>query len=287
MKREYQRRPQNESGKQDNQQVLVDALAAALVNVMQNPQASQMREPAMNNNYRGSIDMMALFYHILSKIRYVIAAALLGAILVGSYGIFLVTPVYEATSKLYIMSQNDVAVSLSDLQIGALLTMDYQEVFKTWEVHEMVREELGLDYSYKDMQGMMRVYNPEDTRVLYITVTHEDAQVATDIANAYANSAKQFILQTMDAEEPNVFSIALVPSIATGMSKTRYIILGFVLGTVVSLAALFLHFVLDDRPRTPEDISKAAGIPTLSVIPKESRVAAQRKKTANRGGGKR
>lgn len=57
--------------------------------------------------------------------------------------------------------------TMADLQLGTALTSDYQEVFKTWEVHEMVIEELGLPYSYKEMQSMLTVSNPEDTRVLY------------------------------------------------------------------------------------------------------------------------
>ena len=40
--------------------------------------------------------------------------------------------------RLYIMGQDSSSI-LADLQIGSYLTKDYQEVFQTWEVHEMVR----------------------------------------------------------------------------------------------------------------------------------------------------
>ena len=156
------------------------------------------------------IDLVELMYHILAKIKWVIIAALIGAMLAGVKAFVLDVPTYKATAKLYILGRDSVAV-LSDLQIGTLLTSDYKEVFKTWEVHEMVREELELDYSYGRLQSMLEVANPDDTRILYISITHEDAQLATDIANAYAKAAKQFIQQTMDTKEPNVFSLALEP----------------------------------------------------------------------------
>ncbi|MBQ8617808.1 MAG: hypothetical protein IJ418_09925 [Clostridia bacterium] len=270
MRREYQRQARRTDDSRTDQQLIVDVLSTALVKAAQNVQTHEAPATKAANNYRSSIDMMELLYHVLSKIKYIIIAAVIGAIVAGSYAYFLLTPKYEATAKLYIMSQDDVAVSLSDLQIGALLTMDYQEVFKTWEVHEMVRQELELDLSYVDMQDMLKVTNPEDTRLLYITVTNSDAQLATDISNAYAAAAKKFILQTMDAKEPNVFSIALVPSVATGMSNTHYVLMGFILGTAMALCVIFLHFVLDDRPRTPEDIMRAAGISTLAIVPKEN-----------------
>lgn len=263
MSRDNKGRQDNRPLSMEEQQALIEALSAALLN---NAQAGQA---AASDEYDSSIDLMELFYHILSKIRYVIAAALIGAIIAGIYAVAFVTPMYKATSKLYIMSQDNVAVSLQDFQIGNLLTLDYQEVFKTWEVHEMVRTELNLNYTYSQMQKMLTVSNPDDTRLLYITVENADPQLASDIANAYGRAAKEFITQTMDAREPNMFSIALVPSQASSMGKSRYVAVGFVLGTALSLGAIFLMFVLDDRPRTPDDIRKIAGIPTLAVVPKD------------------
>lgn len=220
-----------------------------------------------------SIDLMELFYHVMGKIKYVILAALVGTLLAGCYAFFLATPTYQATSKLYIMTQDGITLDMADLNIGAALTMDYQEVFKTWEVHEMVRSMLQLDYSYTQLQSMLTVSNPNDTRLLYITVRNSDAQLATDLANAYATAAKTFIYQTMETAEPNDFSIALVPSNATGMSKTRYLMLGFIMGVVLSGAIIVLQFIMDDRPHTPDDITKVAGIPTLAVVPREPGVA--------------
>ena len=215
------------------------------------------------------IDLVELMYHILAKIKWVIIAALIGAMLAGVKAFVLDVPTYKATAKLYILGRDSVAV-LSDLQIGTLLTSDYKEVFKTWEVHEMVREELELDYSYGRLQSMLEVANPDDTRILYISITHEDAQLATDIANAYAKAAKQFIQQTMDTKEPNVFSLALEPATAIGMSKTKTVAMGFMLGITAALCIIVLRFILDDRPRTPDDIQSSAGIPTLAVVPHHS-----------------
>lgn len=48
------------------------------------------------------------------------------------------------------------------------------------------------------MQSMLTVSNPEDTRVLYITVTYPDEKMAAEIANSYAEAAKTFIIKNMD-----------------------------------------------------------------------------------------
>lgn len=231
-----------------------------------------------NGSHMGSVrEPVEFVYLILSKFKYILLAGVLCAILAGTYAFFIMKPTYAATSKLYIMGQDSSSI-LADLQIGSYLTMDYQEVFKTWEVHEMVREELNLPYSYKDMQAMLKVTNPSDTRVLYITVKNTDPNLATEMANAYAKAAKKFILETMDSEEPSTFSVALVPGTATGISRTSYVAIGLLAGTALAIAVILFKELLDNRPRTTEDIAQYADIPTLAIVPSTAAKLKQRKR---------
>ena len=229
-----------------------------------------------------SINLPALFFRILENLKYVVLAAVLLAVLGGLYGRSFVTPMYSATAKLYSVGQTESSLNLSSLQIGTVLTLDYQEVFKTWEVHEMVRQQLGLNYSYAQLQSLLTVTNPDDTRVLYITVQHPDAQLASDIANAYANAARTFILETMDGEAPNLFSIALVPSAPVSVSRSSYMMIGFILGTILSLGVITLLFVFDDRPRNPDNVEDFTGLPTLAVVPAMENTKRKPNKTSRR-----
>ena len=248
-----------------DQQVLVDALAKALVSVSQEKKEGNAPRPEVR-----TIDLVELMYHVLSRIHYVLICALVGAIIMVVLAASALA-VYSAPAKSYIVGSQGATINVSDLQLGSMLTMDYEEVFRTWEVHEMVRSQLGVDYTYSQLQSMIRISNPEDTRILYITARHSNAQMAADIANAYASAARTFILQTMDAEEPNLFSVALVPSVASVVSKASNAVKGFMLGAVLAVGVIVLLFVLDDRPRTPEHIQQAADIPTLAVIPSISK----------------
>ena len=255
-------------------------LFAEILSRMDNQtKASQTRQNQRAGNAAQeaqTIDLVELFYYLLSKLHFIVLGMLLGGLLLGVYASSNVVPIYTATSKLYIMGQTGNNI-IYDLQIGSVLTMDYQEVFKTWEVHQMVNEQLGLDYSYSQLQSMLTVENPEDTRVLYITIRNTDAQQAADIANAYATAAKKFITQTMATDEPSTFSIALVPSVAGGTSVTGYVTRGILLGTALAGGILVLIFLLDNRPKSPEDILRYANIPTLAVIPKHPELSGDKK----------
>ncbi len=222
-----------------------------------------------------SIDLIELFYYLLSKLRFIVLGMVLGGMLLGIYGGLLVTPIYEATSKIYIMGSTGSSI-LTDLQIGSALAQDYQEVFKTWEVHQMVNESLGTSYGYTELEKMVAIDNPDDTHIISITVSNPDPQTAADIANAYADASKTFIARTMDTDEPNTFSYALVPTKASGISTTGYIIRGILLGTVVACVWLVLNFLLDSRPKTPEDIMRYANIPTLAVFPANPNLSGDR-----------
>ena len=247
---------------------LVSAVTATVLQTLQAtghlPEGTQV--PDRNQQEPTTIDLIGLFFFILEKFWVVLVGAVLCAVLMGVTSGNSVTT-YSATSKLYIVNPNGAGVNIADLQLGTVLTLDYQEVFKTWEVHEMVIEELDLPYTYEQMQSMLSVANPEDTRILYITATSTDAKMAADIANAYAKAAKRFIINTMRGEEPSDFSIALEPSIGRTVSKGKNVIIGFMVGSVLAAGLLTLLFVLDDRPRSPDDIRRFGGIPTLAIFP--------------------
>lgn len=226
-----------------------------------------------------TIDLMGLFFFVLEKFWCVLLSALIFTAFFG-WNASRAVPTYTATAKLYIVNPAGSGISIADLQLGTVLTMDYQEVFKTWEVHEMVREELQLPYSYAAMQSMLTVTNPEDTRLLYITVVNTDAQLAADIANAYARAAKEFIMNTMKGEQPSDFSIALVPGTAYVTSRTQSMLMGFMVGSVLAVGLLAVIFVLDNSPKTPEDIEKNAGIPTLALLPVEKKRSTTERRAA-------
>ncbi len=213
------------------------------------------------------IDLMELFYRLMENIKKIIAAGLAGMIILGIYSFILATPMYEATCKIYVMSASDSAINLSDLQIGSYLTSDYQEVFDTWEVHQKVIEELGLDYSYEKLGQMLQISNPGDTRILYITVTSDDPQEAMVMANKYAEVASSYIALTMKTDEPSILSSALLPEAPVSPRKGLNLALGLLLGVLVMSAIVIIQFLLDDKVKTAEDIRKYIDMPTLAVVP--------------------
>lgn len=248
---------------------------------MQNT-VNKKRMDAQQNAPEAEIDLVELMYRLLEKWAIIVLSCILGAVIACAYTLFMVTPQYTATSKLYVVNSKDSAINLSDLQIGNYLASDYMEVFSNWHVHEMVLERLGLPYSYKQLSNMITVTNPNDTRILYIKAVSPDPQEAKDLADTYAEVAREFIAVKMDTEQPNIFEEALLPTAPSSPNKTKNVLLGFLLGMVVSCGIIILQFLMDDRLRSSDDIEKYVQLPTLGMMPKQNKKASKARTASNK-----
>lgn len=223
------------------------------------PQPLERQEP--------EIDLLELLSVVMANIRWVIAAILAGAVLAFLYTQYFITPMYRSTGSIYVVSSKDAVVSLSDFQVSNFLTSDYEKVVYTWEVLQTTTENLGLPYSQEELRKMITVINPQNTRILEITVQSSNPGEAARIANELMVVVSNFVGSVMETEKPNILSEAKVPIERYSPSKTRNTLLGGVLGGSLSLLAIFIVFMLDDKVKTPDDIQKYAGMPTLAIVP--------------------
>lgn len=216
-----------------------------------------------------TIDLLELLYALLGKWREIAAATVACALIAAIGVLFFVTPKYQASSTIYVISRKDSAINISDLQIGTALTDDYIQVFHMWEVQEKVISNLDLPYTYNQLDKMLSVTNASNTRMLKITVTSESAQEAADIANEYATVVRDYIAKKMATDKPSIMSTALVPTVPVSPNKTKSVLLGALLGFAVSAGVIVVITLLDDTYKTTEDIKKYTGLVTMAVIPLE------------------
>lgn len=215
-----------------------------------------------------TIDLVALFYLMLGHIWQILFCLVLGAILAFAVTYYLIKPQYTASSKMYILSaSNDSVVNLSDLQVGAQLTKDYQELLLSRPLLEDVVENLNLPMSYSQLADMINITNTNDTRILKITVTSIDPQQAADIANELVNQAIIYLPRIMETDPPNVVETAIVPTHKSSPSYSKNTMLGGLLLVVLYCGILVVRFLMNDTIVTPDDIERTFGVQPLAAIP--------------------
>ena len=228
-------------------------------------QRKQQPNAALPANAR-MIDLTDLVYHLAAGWKIIVCAALICAVLAGVYTVYFVTPLYRATSILYVLSPESI-LNISSLQLGTALTSDYIKVFDMWEVHETVISNLNLDYTYAQLRENLTVTNSAGTRMLDISFTSPSPAEAAAIANEYAKVASEYIQETMSTDKPNIMSMALEPANPVSPSRTRNILLGFGGGAVLAAVYLTIRFLTDDKIKTSDEIRDCVGLVTLAVVP--------------------
>lgn len=159
----------------------------------QMPPPNKVNSPQPGNGDEETIDLLELLYALLGKWREIAAATVACALIAAIGVLFFVTPKYQASSTIYVISRKDSDINMSDLQIGTALTDDYIQVFHMWEVQDKVISNLDLPYTYSQLDKMLSVTNASNTRMVEITVTSESAQEAADIANEYVTVVQDYI----------------------------------------------------------------------------------------------
>ena len=214
-------------------------------------------------------DLLELLYVLRKNIVTIILAALIGTAVLGAYSFLIAKPVYESTSKLYILSQSTSLTSFADIQISNSLAKDYEEMIFSRPVVMQVAKNLNLDYDYEELKEMMSISNPADTRCLNIVCQDTDMQEACDIANEFATVAKRQISDIMDTDEPAIYEDAIANEEPIKPEKLKNMIIGFLLGLIIACGVIIVRYTLNDSIKSEEDIEKYLGLNTLAAIPNE------------------
>ncbi|WP_298022612.1 YveK family protein [uncultured Dysosmobacter sp.] len=231
-----------------------------------------MEKQEMQQIEEQEIDLLEVFYVLWRNVWVLIVALLAGAVAAGLITVFFITPQYEATSIIYILSKTTSITSLADLQIGSQMAADFQIIATTREVLEPIREEYDVRGEFEDYESFVEcvdVENPANSHMLQITVTYPDAFLAAQISNAIADQLKVQIAEVMSTDLPSTVERAVMPEEPASPNLLINFAVGGLLCFAAAAAALLLRHFLDDTIKDEEDVAKYLGLNTLAAIPLE------------------
>ena len=207
---------------------------------------------------------------------------LAGATIAALITYYLITPVYTATAKMYMVSSSTQSViDLTDLNIGQSLSKDYVELLKTRPIIEDVIEEQGLEYKYNELLSMLDMAIVSDTRIIAIRATSQDPEEAMHIANALADKGVKELPKLMETPQPHIAEYAIIPVNPSSPSLSRNVMIGAMIGMIVMLGIFLIRFIMDDTFKSADDIEREFGVIPLTVIP-EGKISGQESKESAR-----
>lgn len=228
----------------------------------------------MDNNFEVKseleVSLKEIIYELKQNWVVMVVSALLLAVIVFCYTSFFVTPKYQSTSELYVLSKSTSITAISDIQIGTYLTRDYVEVVSDRPVLDKVIENLELDITYKQLGRMISVTNPQNTRIIEITVTDSNPKRAKEIADEMADVSSAFIAAKMDQQAPNVLHYSYSDGGIVSPNIGKSTILGAVVGFLLAMILLMLRYLLSDTMMSADDVERKLGLSVLGMIPMEN-----------------
>lgn len=216
------------------------------------------------------IDLLELFRAWKRRIWLILLVTFLGGSIGFAFSKLALTPQFTSTAMMYVLSKETTLTSLADLQIGSQLTQDYKVITTSRPVLEGVIEELGLDLTYEQLKQKISIGNPQDTRILSVTVTDPDPQMAKRIVDSVANVSSEYIGDIMEMIPPKMIEDGQLPTQKSSPSNAKNAMLGAMLGMVLTCGLITLQVILNDTIQTEEDVEKYLGLTVLAEIPVRS-----------------
>ena len=221
-----------------------------------------------------TVDKKQLFVALKRRLWSIILASLIGAGMFFGAAYFLIVPRYEASVKLYVNNTSiavggtSVSISASELTAAQGLVDTYIVILNSRSTIDQVIKSANLSYSYEDLCDMLTAEPINETEIFQITVTSKDPAEAEKIANTIADVLPGKISDVVAGSSVSVVERAMYPNRRAYPSYSKSVILGGLIGLVLSASAIIFCELLDDKLRTEDALARAyPDIPLLSVIP--------------------
>ncbi len=229
-------------------------------------------EQVRQQNEELEVDLRKVAYMMRNKIVFIVIFTLLVAIVTGLVTHFCIDPMYSATVKMYVYSDSDrittdSSISTAELTASEDLVNTYIYILKSNTVLEAVAEDLNLNLTASQLRSMISAEQPTDTVAFEVRVENKSPKWAAKIANSIAKIAPEEIIRVVKAGGVEIIDYAKTPTKPSSPNLKKNIIIGALLGFIVSFAFFFISEMFDTTITDAKDVEREFLIPILGTIP--------------------
>ncbi|MBR2634949.1 MAG: hypothetical protein IKD31_05165 [Clostridia bacterium] len=209
---------------------------------------------------------------ILKGIVFILVLSLIFGI--GSFVLskYFIKPVYEAEVKFYASGTETNTSASTMYNYYKSVAYQYIEFLNVDEFFDQVSTELmnetGKSLSVREVEKLMKISSVVDqTASFYVTVETNDPQLSYQVAMAIAKSAPKRISSFSEVGDLEVISYPIIPAEPSGPNVIRNTFLGLIIGFVLAAGIVILQEMMDNRIKTPEEITELFGLPIFGIVP--------------------
>ncbi len=216
-------------------------------------------------------ELLSLFW---SKIFQIIVIVLItaGVGIIYTYGF--TTPKYSSATTLVLTGSeqstgkdNSNSITTTDVTLNSKLVSTYSELVRSSKVLRQVISNLNIDVNEEELRKNITVKSVEDTEVIRITVTNENAAYSAKIANEIAKIFSNMVSEIYNINNIYIVDEAEVSDEPSNIHHSKDIVIFAFIGMVIAVMYVLIANMLDTTIKTPEDVEKGVGLPVLVTIP--------------------
>ena len=216
------------------------------------------------------ISLSEIFEALKKRWIMIVAITLTATIISGVISFFVIDPVYEASTKVFIGKEesDDAAYNSSDINMYQQLLQTYAQAIKTKDL--VNRAISGLSYDELEASSVVDALtvNPiSSTQILEIKYKSKDAEEAKDVLKGITDEFIVTAKELVPNGNVRVIEEVELPENPVSPNKKMNIAIAFLLGLMVSVGLVFLLEYLDNTYKNKEQLEKDLGIPVLGAIP--------------------
>ena len=223
----------------------------------------------MNEMEEQVISLSEIFEAIKKRWIMIVAITLAATLVSGILSFFIIDPIYEASTKVFIGKDegDNGAYSSNDIQMYQKLLQTYAEAIKTKDLVGRAINNLSYDLEEKDVVDYLTVTPVTDTQILQIKYKSKDSQEAKDVLKSITDEFIVTAKELVPNGNVRVIEEVELPEEPVSPNKAMNIAIAFLLGIMVSAGLVFLFEYLDNTYKNKEQLEKELDIPVLGAIP--------------------
>ena len=201
--------------------------------------------------------------------KMILIITLLATLVSGLVSFFLISPKYEASTKLFIGKEAgaEKGYDQSEIAMYQKLMKTYSEAIKTRDLVGRAIKSANSNLTEDEVFEKLTVVTVADTQILQIKINDKNPNMAATMVQAITNE----FVTTSKVLVPNgnikVIESVKVPETPVSPNKKMNIAIASLLGLMVSVGISFLLEFLDNTYKNREQLENELGIPVIGTIP--------------------
>lgn len=211
-------------------------------------------------------EMASLF---IRQLKWLLIGLVVGALLLSMYTVLLVDDRYTSSISLYVKNTEDTkdgVATTNNLHAARMLTNSYVLILQDPETLQKMAKRMTVSASVLDIYNALKINTAEDTAIINVSATTNDAILSQAICQALCDVAPEMLSSIVGAGA--VRTLGTVPAaVKTGPNALKNGLLGGVAGLLLAAAVVFVVYLCDTTVKSKEELQRMTDLPILGEIP--------------------